>query len=712
MKNFEIIYEISNIIIEAETHGKALSDISKHLHNFFESDVCSFYLLNRAGDTLTLAGTDGLNQDSVGNVNMNVEEGLTGQVYTTDSFTYVNDATKHPKFKYIPGIGEEPFSTFVGIPLKKRDKKFGVMVLQFVQHKNYSPIMEKLLTTVVSVVSSLIQQFDILELNDDTEAMSSLVDYELKGVSLSEGIVIGKPVHVIYQFVESVQGEFDSDEEIAKMYEAFDQTVLELKSLIKRIERSDENISSEIFHTHLMMLKDGSFKNDIIHHIIKYNKGAAFSTRYVADRFIRKFRSFEDVYLRERAADVEDICQRLLGNLGALHKEVDIKENSIIIADRLTPGETASLDLDKVVGFITEKDGPTSHTAILARSREIPAMSGIVDLLSVTEFADLIIIDGYEGKVIINPSDVIIEEYERKITTLQTEFEQIEDNLYCSSLECGIKLFANVSGKFDAEKAALLNADGIGLVRTEILYLQNYGKFSEEMQVKLYSQMLSKFQDKDVIFRLLDIGADKTISRKTDEENPALGLRGARLLLKDRELLDVQVDALLRVCNSKHVKILVPFITELDEFVSIMRIIEEKAKGANVQRPDIGVMIEIPSSVFILEELAIYADFFSVGTNDLFQYFCAVDRNNTSVSNAYNPSADHFVRLLKMIYESVKKTGKNIEICGEIAAEPVMLKKLIEIGYRHFSINPYSIPKTKKAICSMMQNGNNDFGVC
>lgn len=703
MEHIELIYEISNVIVDAKTHDEALSQIAKHLRNFLESDVCSFYLLNRSEDQLTLAATDGLNQDAVGNVSMATDEGLTGQVYTDDKFTYVNDAMKHERFKYFPGIGEEPFNTFIGLPLRSKDRHVGVLVFQFAQSRNYSPIMEKLLMTIGSIVSGLIQQFDILEFGDDAETMTELVDYELTGVALSDGIVVGKPVHIIYNFAESVKGEFDSEEEIKEVQQSFVATVEELKVLIRKIERSSEDMSTEIFRTHLMMLKDGSYKNDIIHHIAKYNKGGAFSIRHVSDKFIRKFRSFEDVYLRERAADIEDICQRLLKNLGALHKKAEIKENSIIIADRLTPGETASLDMEKVIGFITEKDGSTSHTAILARSREIPAVSGIQNLLNVTEFAELIIMDGHDGKIIINPSEETQRLYDEKRKSLQPLTQAQDPQEHIDLEKYGIKLYANVSSALDAEKSNRLNAGGIGLVRTEIFYLQKYGQFCKDTQVGLYSEILDKFDAGTVIFRLLDIGADKTIERKVDEDNPAMGLRGARLLLEDTELLLTQIEALIEVSNHERVKILVPFITELEEFIQIKSLIVEQYTTAGKAVPEIGVMIEIPSAVFILDELLVYADFFSVGTNDLFQYFCAVDRNNTLVSNAYDPTMDAFIRLLKMIHDKIKPSGKDVEICGEVAADPFMLEKLLEIGYNIFSINPYSVTKTRKAIDFMMR---------
>jgi len=448
------------------------------------------------------------------------------------------------------------------------------------------------------------------------------------------------------------------------------------------------------------MLQDGSFKKDMVNHIINLNKGAAFAIRHVSENYIKKFRAIPDPYLRERAADVEDICQRLLTNLGVLNKETKLYDNSIIISDRLTPGETASLDMEKVCGFITEKDGPTSHTAILARGRQIPAVSGIHNLLGNTEAAKTIIIDGFKGEIIVNPSETTLQIYtrQREEHLLNQKVDTISVPFIQSIRKYGVQVQANVSSVLDAEKAASLNADGIGLVRTEIFYLQNQGEFEYKTQLKIYQQIAKAFSSGPIVFRLLDIGADKKNRSASVEDNPALGLRGIRLLQQEQGLLNDQISSLLKVGVDHEIKILIPFISEAEEFTRIASLIRQIATERKLPLPPIGAMIEIPSAVFVLEELIESADFFSIGTNDLFQYFCAVDRNNPRVSGLYNPDNKAFIRLLTMIYKKIHPSDKDIEICGEIAADPTVLEKLLEIGYRHFSVNPYSIHSTRRSL--------------
>lgn len=707
MENIELLHNISSIIINTDSRAGALEKVVEHLSRFLESDVCSIYLLNRSKDALLLTATKGLHLDAVGNVSMGLSEGLTGQAFSGNRYLFVNDASRHEHFKYFPGIGEEPFNTFIGIPLQDRKSAFGVLVFQFKENRESTPFLEKLLITVSSIVSGLVLKFNLLDIGDDSQQLPQQTDLILQGIALSDGIAIGRPVHVIYNYIESTQDTFDPENEIRDLSHAFDVTKVDLSQLITKIEEGDEPISTEIFHAHLLMLQDSSFKRDMIKHILQYNKGAAFAIRHVSENYIKKFRAIPDPYLRERAADIEDICQRLLTNLGVLHKQTELCDNSVVISDRLTPGETASLDMEKVCGFITEKDGPTSHTAILARSRKIPAVSGIYNLLGKTESATDIIIDGFKGEIIVNPSVDTRDIYARR----QAEYSQHqrEEALSVPFInkisKYGILLQANVSSVLDAEKAAALNADGIGLVRTEIFYLQKQGHFDYEDQLKLYRSIADAFPNGPIVFRLLDIGADKKARHATSEDNPALGLRGIRLLLKDDTLLNDQINSLLEVSQKHPIKILIPFISEAEEFTRIADRVRKAAEDKGIEVPPIGAMIEIPSAVFVLEELMESADFFSVGTNDLFQYFCAVDRNNPRVSSLYSPDTKAFMRLLTMIFETVHQE-REIEICGEIAADPAVLGKLLDIGYRHFSINPYSIHPTRHSLLDWFEQHN------
>jgi len=390
---------------------------------------------------------------------------------------------------------------------------------------------------------------------------------------------------------------------------------------------------------------------------------------------------------------------RLLAHLGAVTKEANLLENSVVFADRLTPGETASLDLERVCSFVTEKDGVTSHTAILAKSRKIPAVTGIDNLQQKTESAKSIIVDGYEGVVIFNPEPETVVKYQDKAESLKLPEEAKE--LVCKDMYMPdgskIEFLANVSSVLDSEKAKSFCADGIGLVRTEIFYLRKEGACSLEKRMETYRNILRAFPEKPVVFRLLDIGSDKKTAYEAVEDNPALGNRGVRLLLTEyRGMLENQLTALIKLSKeNKNIKILVPFVADAEEFFAVKRIALEIAQAEEIELPEIGVMIEIPSIVYQMDRFQGECEFFSIGTNDMFQYFFALDRGNPKVSSLYSLNNPSFMELLKVILDKSKSIGIPVEICGEMAADPEILMELIKIGYRHFSVSPYAINDLK-----------------
>jgi len=699
MKKIDLLLGISNIILDIHDQRKALAKIASYIKESIECDVCSIYLLDRDKKKLTLSATEGLSQNAVNSVVLDIDDGLTGHTYAKDEYTFIRNATGHDKYHYFPGINEEPYNTFIGIPLSARAHNFGVIVFQFKANKRNTGSLQKILMAVAAQVSGLILKHYLFR--DESVYLHEFSNGEtvVTGVPLSQGIAIGNPVMVISKFYEKSDKDLDTENELAELDKAFIDTKEDLQELIKELEESDQPFG-EIFETHLMMLQDGIFRSDIERHIKDLKKSAAFSVRHVADKLIKKFSSIKDVYIRERASDIDDIANRILSHLGVMSRNVELKENSVLIADRLTPGETASINLDKVCGFVTEKDGVTSHTAILAKSRQLPAISGVKRLYQAMEYAEKIIVDGFEGKVIFNPTEETIQKYAEEMEKNAPE-ELDTENLANPEvfLNDGSKVnfYANNSSILDAEKSSILKAHGIGLVRTEIFYLQRDGHFKQEEQVEVYTQILSKFPDSPVIFRLLDIGSDKKSVREMKEDNPALGHRGARLLLSRQKMLETQTRALLETYKTyKNLKIMVPFIADVSEFVEIKNRMKAVADSMDSDLPEIGVMIEIPSIVFDMDRLGEYADFYSVGSNDMFQYFYALDRANPAVSSLYDPSAQAFLNLLKMIYENATKTGVPIEICGEIAAERHILEELIKIGYRDFSVNPYVINDLRK----------------
>jgi len=707
MENLKFLSDITDLLLNFDSSKSVLNELTRSLAKYLSSEVCSIYIYDENKETLVLKATYGLNQASVGNVSMPPEEGLTGITFSSGNYQFITNASTHPRFKYFPGIGEEPFNTFIGIPLKKHDETFGVLVFQFIDNPENSNVLKMLLETIGNMISSFLKNHIMLNSNI-TRPRNYDEEMVLQGIPISEGISIGKPVHMVYHFLDDDSRVKDVKREEERLKYSFDKTKNEVMALINNIDSGNLRIDKEIFHTHLMILSDGSFRDDIFHHVLNLGRSAAYSIRHVSDKFIERFRKIDDPYLKERAADIEDVCNRLLKNLGVIERHISLEKESIIVSNQLGPGDTASLDLSKVKGIVTENDGQTSHMALVAKGMGIPAVSGIEHIIDITEYAKDLIIDGYEGKIIINPSDANRDKYLSMQSQLQVSgvtIEQLPREIVC---HMGRKVYlgANVASILDADKAQDLGAFDIGLVRTEIFYLaEGEENFNVEVQKKIYQSILSKYTNGPVTFRLLDIGADKMEKYSAKEPNPAMGLRGARFLIKNESLLETQLEALLDL-NDSRVKLLVPFVAKPEEFYKIKDIIRKKAERMGVNMPPVGVMIEIPSIAFALERLDEEVDFYSIGTNDLFQYFFAADRNNIQIFSNYKILSECFMNFMEFIYNKLSQTGKDVEICGEIAHEEEILYRLIEMGYSKFSLNPYLMSKASELITERCKREN------
>lgn len=699
MENLKFLSDITNLLLNFSSSKNVLNELTRLLAKYLSSEVCSIYTYDEKKEVLVLKATYGLNQASVGNVSMSAQEGLTGTTFSSGSYQFIANASAHPKFKYFPGIGEDPYNTFIGIPLKKQEETFGVLVFQFIDSPEDSNVLKMLLETIGNMLSGFLKNHTLLNSNI-TRPQNYDEEMVIQGIPISEGISIGKPVHMVYHFLDDDSKVKDVAREEERLKCSFEKTKNEIMSVINNIDSGNLRIDKEIFHTHLMILSDGSFRDDIFHHVLNLGRSAAYSIRHVSDKFIERFKKIDDPYLKERAADIEDVCNRLLKNLGVIERHISLEKESIIVSNQLGPGDTASLDLSKVKGIVTEEDGQTSHMALIARGMGIPAVSGIENVIDITEYAKNMIIDGYEGKIIINPSESTRNKYLSMQSQLQASgatIEKLPREIVC---HMGRKVYlgANVASILDADKAQELGAFDIGLVRTEIFYLaEGEENFNIEAQKKIYQSILNKYTNGAVTFRLLDIGADKMAKYSAKEQNPAMGLRGARFLIKNETLLQTQLEALLDL-NDSRVKLLVPFVAKPEEFYEIKDIIKRKAETMGVNMPPVGVMIEIPSIVFALEKLDDEADFYSIGTNDLFQYFFAADRNNSQIFSNYKILSESFMKFMKFICTKLSQNGKDVEICGEIAHEEEILYSLIEMGYSKFSLNPYLMSKASELI--------------
>ena len=532
----------------------------------------------------------------------------------------------------------------------------------------------------------------------------------IKGIGASSGIAIAKAYKLVMPdlTVTKVTVE-DAEAEIKKFDDAMSQTAKELESIK---EAAAKNLSAEeaaVFDAHALVLQDPELKTQVEDKIRNEKINADAALDEVANTFIAMFESMDDDYFRERAADIKDVSRRLLANLlgKSLPNPALIDEEVVIIADDLTPSDTAQLNKNLVRGFATNIGGRTSHSAIMARSLEIPAVVSCKTITDETNDADMVVLDGEAGIVIINPSDDEIKEYQAKreaFIAYKEELKKMKNEKSVTLDDHHVELVANIGSPKDIQGVLDNGGEGVGLFRTEFLYMESAQLPTEEEQFNVYKEVLEGLEGKPAVVRTLDIGGDKEIEAidLPKEMNPFLGVRAVRLCFQREDIFRVQLRALLRASVFGKLAVMFPMISGLQEFEQAKEVVEEckaelKAEG-KAYSEDIqwGIMVEIPAAAVYADELAKHVDFFSIGTNDLIQYTLAADRMSEKVSYLYNPMHPAVLRLIKMTIDGAHKHGKWVGMCGEMAGDEAAIPTLVEYGLDEFSMSATSILNAKK----------------
>lgn len=501
----------------------------------------------------------------------------------------------------------------------------------------------------------------------------------------------------------------DADAEIQRLLKASEESIGQLQVLYDKAVKEVGEASAAVFEVHQMMLEDEDYVN-AIHNMIRTEKvNAEYAAAVTGDNFSEMFAGMEDDYMRARAADIKDVSNRLVRNLSGV-SEVDLgtMEPSVIVADDLSPSETVQMDKEKVLAFVTVHGSSNSHTAILARMMNIPALIGVSVNLEEIRTGMKVVVDGYQGEVIFEPSEEILEQAKRKILEEQENLKLLQtlkgkENVTLDGQK--IHIYANIGSVSDVGYVLENDAGGIGLFRSEFLYLGREDFPTEEEQFSAYKQVVQTMAGKKVIIRTLDIGADKQVDyfQLGREDNPAMGYRAIRICLKQTDIFKTQLRALLRAAVFGNLSIMYPMITSVEEVKRISEIVEEvKAELDEIevpyQIPEQGIMIETPAAVMVSDELAEMVDFFSIGTNDLTQYTLAVDRQNEKLDEFYNPHHRAILKMIQIAVENAHKYGKWVGICGELGADTELTKDFLQMGVDELSVAPSMVLKVRKTV--------------
>ncbi|MDV9289432.1 phosphoenolpyruvate--protein phosphotransferase [Clostridioides difficile] len=539
-----------------------------------------------------------------------------------------------------------------------------------------------------------------------------------KGIGASPGVALGKALVVEHSELVIEKKSIDNVEaEIAKLEDA---VAVSKEELVKVKEKASEELGAEeaeIFEAHLLVLEDPELIGSAIDKIKTASVNAEYALNEIKEMFVSMFESMDNEYMKERAADIKDVTNRILRHILGI-KVVDLSalsEEVVLIAHDLTPSDTATMNKKMVLGFLTDIGGRTSHTAIMSRTLEIAAIVGLNDITSKVKDGDFVVFNGDTGEVIVNPDEETINKY----TELKAKYEDERKALQLLKGKPSVtldgkhvELAGNIGTPNDIEGLIKNDAEGVGLYRTEFLYMDRDSFPTEEIQYEAYKAVLEGMDGKPIVIRTLDIGGDKELSYLSmePEMNPFLGYRAIRLCLDRKDIFKTQLRALYRASVHGRLRIMFPMISSLEELLQAKEVVKEvlaelDSEGvAYAKDVEIGMMIEVPSAAVISDVLAKHVDFFSIGTNDLIQYTCAVDRMNQKISYLYNQFNPAVLRLIKTVIDNAHKEGKWAGMCGESAGDQKMIPILLGMGLDEFSMSPISILPARKLITSVKES--------
>ncbi len=706
--------ELKKIIKQNLSTEEKLNIITKLTAKQLNTDACSFYIM-RPGEVLELYATYGLDKKAVHDTFLRIGEGLNGEVALRRKPLQVENVWSHSGFVYKPETKELDLNSFAAVPVIHQDILIGVLSVQKKEQYRFSEEEIDFLLIISMILSGMLLN---LLTHNEGKVSSARRHKKLDAVSLISGLGIGKAyVHKRIQFDTILSAD----------------KLGEQKKLIAAIRKVEEEISqklllpditheqAEIFKTYLMFTRDKGWAKKI-NNAIEAGLTAEAAIQKVLNEITDRMSMMSDPYIKERLHDFQDLAGRITRHLSKkqVKSSKRLSKNTILVAKNLGPVELLDYDLSKIKAIVLEEGSQTMHMAIVAKSLNIPVVSGIKDIANSILNDDILAVDAVNGFLYINPSDEVLDDFDERFKTYkQRQAQYLPFKNQPSETKDGVYISLNINAGLAADISNTKNFsfDGIGLYRTELPFMSASELPDLKEQISIYQNVFKEVGDKKIIFRTLDIGSDKILPyfENKKEENPAMGWRSIRITLDRRIILKTQLRALIKAAKGKELNVMFPMITTIDELkeaknLFLSELAREKEKdGILPKSTKIGTMIEVPSLLFQLDTLAKEVDFVSIGTNDLAQFFFATDRTNPVIWDKYDALSPAFLKALKNILEACQKRGVECSVCGEMASRPLEAFALIALGFERLSMNPTALGAVKAVTRTTNQKEANHF---
>ncbi len=694
----------------------ALERMVSQIKKALKTDCCSVYLADYSQEHFLLMASDGLAQQSFGQTTIGFSEGLIGLVGQREEPINIANARHHQHFMHAPEVEEDDFNAFLGTPIIHKRKVLGIISIQQKHARSFTENEEAFLVTLAAQLANAFVNAEIKNLfnqEDKNKGVKQLLGIAgAPGIALSEIVVYQPKVELstlALQKVSLVQ----QDKEVKRFKKAVAKTLADFEQLSQKLSEFITDDSLAIFDVYKQLLAQADIRQGVEKKIAQ-GWQAESALKLVIEYYVLQFESIDDSYLKERASDIRDLGNRLLLNLQQKSQKLELPKSFILLAEEVSASMLAEYQHKGLKAIVSLSGSANSHAAILAHALEVPAIMGLAKIPIAQFDRQQAIVDGYSGELFINPDDALKREYQYLVAQESELICKIQQEIHLPTItqdgkKIELQLNAGLSTGFECPDN--LDSLGVGLYRTEIPFMDRHCFPSEQEQTKLYDKILSEFSPQTVTMRTLDVGGDKSLPYfPIIEDNPFLGWRGIRITLDHPEIFLVQARAMIRANQYyNNLEIMLPMISNVNEVDEAIRLINqayfevsnelahEETKG-KLPRPKIGIMLEVPSVIFQLEELAQRVDFFSVGSNDLTQYLLAVDRNNAQVASLHDAYHPAVLRALNTIAKQSTKYSVPLSLCGELAGEPAGALLLLAMGFDKLSMNGHNIARIKWVI--------------